>query len=70
MSTFHPFPWSEFSVECLLYFAFMGVLHFVAFLVGYLILEVLNCHGIFSSHLSNCISYGLRRQAKRDAALA
>jgi hypothetical protein len=41
MRTFHPYSWSEFPTECLLYFALMGVLHLAAFLVGCLVLAAL-----------------------------
>jgi hypothetical protein len=37
MSTPHPYPWSEFPAECLLYFAFMGLLHLAALAIGCLI---------------------------------
>ena len=41
MNTIHPYSWSEFPLECGIYFVFMGVLHLALFAIGCLIFAVL-----------------------------
>jgi hypothetical protein len=41
MNNIHPYSWSEFPAECLMYFMVMGALHLAVFVVGCIILTAL-----------------------------